>query len=121
MKMKKAVMIAVLVLAVAALAVPLMGIKTRAADSAADARASLTTTKANAIAVTGAAATAQPNVVASTGVNQDSGGGTISAETLKALGIRRVPKAKLSAAKTKAAQQIASNINGRITPLPADH
>ncbi|MEN3333936.1 MAG: hypothetical protein V7641_3301, partial [Blastocatellia bacterium] len=121
MNMKRAVMIAVLVLAVAALAVPLMGLKTRAAGSAADARASLTATKANAAAVTGAAATAQPNVVAPTGVSQTSDGGKISAETLKSLGIRRVPKAKLGLAQAKAAQQIASNIGGKITPLPANH
>src|SRR5436853_2746786 len=121
MKMKRAVMIAVLVLAVAALAVPLMGLKTRAAGSAADARASVTATKANAAAVTAAAATAQPNVVAPASVSNAQDSGKISAETLKSLGIRRVPKAKLALAQTKAAQQIAGNIRGRVTPLPADH
>jgi hypothetical protein len=115
MKMKRAVMMAVLVLAVAALAVPMLGFKARAASSAADARASLTATKANAAVVTSAAAPVQPNIVAAA---SQAPSGAISPETLNALGIRRVPKAKLAQVQARAAQKVASAIGGRATTLP---
>src|SRR5689334_4608796 len=99
MNIKRVVLILGLAVAVAALAVPLAGFKARAAGSVADARAPLPATKANAAAVSKAAAATQPNVAAATASSQESVGGKISAETLKALGISRAKDAAKSSAK----------------------
>src|SRR5215212_9652232 len=102
MKIKRAVMMAVLVVAVAALAVPLVGFKARAAGSAADARAAMTAAKANAAGVTKAAAASQQEILAAGGSSQESIDGRISAETLKALGIKhsKDPNASAKIAQT---------------------
>ena len=122
MKIKRAVMFAVLVLAVAALVVPLMGFKARAAGSAADARAPLSATKANAAAVTGAVTAVQPTVAATPAIIKEQSGGAITPETLAALGIKRLPKGKLASATAKAANQIAAQLGQRpiVTPRPSD-
>jgi len=99
MNIKRVVLIIGLAVAVAALAVPLVGFKARAAGSVADARAPLTATKANTAAVSKAAAATQPNVAAATGSSQESVDGKISAETLKALGIHRAQNAAKANAK----------------------
>src|SRR5436305_3926419 len=105
MNIKRVMLIIGLAVAVAALAVPLVGFKARAAGSGADARAPLTTTRANAAAVSKAAAATQPDVVAASGSSQESAGGKISAGTLNALGIKHAKgpdaSAKIAQALTK--------------------
>src|SRR5437868_3277181 len=103
MNIKRVVLIIGLAVAVAALAVPLVGFKARAAGSAADARAPLTAPRANAATVSKAAAASQPNVAAATGSSQASVDGQISAGTLNALGIKH---AKGSNASAKIAQAL---------------
>ncbi len=109
MKIKRAVLMAVLAVAVAALAVPLVGFNARAAGSAVDARAALTATRANAAAVTKTAAATQPNVIPVGGSSQDEPAGKISAETLKAIGYQRSKdpdaSAKIAKALTKKKQK----------------
>ena len=104
MKIKRAVLMAVLAVAVAALAVPLVGFNARAAGSAADARAALTATKANAAAVTTTAAATQPAVIPVGGSSQEGPAGKISAETLKAIGFQKSkdPEAAAKLAKSLA-------------------
>ncbi|MEN3331761.1 MAG: hypothetical protein V7641_1126, partial [Blastocatellia bacterium] len=97
MNIKRVVLILGLAVAVAALAVPLVGFKARAAGSAAETRAPLTAARANAAAVSKAAAATQPNVAAATGSSQAPVEGRISAETLKALGIKHAKGANASA------------------------
>src|SRR6185295_3939836 len=103
MKIKRAVLMAVLAVAVAALAVPLVGFNARAAGSAADARAALTATRANAAAVTTTTAATQPAVTPVGGSSQDPAG-KISAETLKAIGFQKSknPEAAANIAKSLA-------------------
>ncbi|HXI91886.1 MAG TPA: hypothetical protein VNO24_17870, partial [Blastocatellia bacterium] len=94
MNMKRAMMIAVLAVAVAALAVPLVGLNARAAGSAANIKPSAAA-KANAADVSRAAsqhAQQQETQQEATAATQSAGNGKISAETLKALGVRRLPK-----------------------------
>jgi hypothetical protein len=89
-KIKRAVLMAVLAVAIAAIAVPLVGLNARAAGSAADARAALTATKANAAAVTKTAAATRQDVSPVSGSSQEPViEGKISAETLKAIGYQR--------------------------------
>src|ERR1044071_5036507 len=111
MNIKRVVLIIGLAVAVAALAVPLVGFKARAAGSAADARAPLTGTKANAATVSKAAA-AQPKVVAATGSSQEPVDGQISAETLKTLGIRKAKGANPSAKIAQALKEKKTNGEG---------
>src|ERR1044072_7749428 len=111
MKIKRAVLMAVLVVAVAALAVPLVGFNARAAGSAADARAALTATKANAAVVSKAAAAAQHEAVAVNGSSQeDSISGKISAETVKGLGIQRIKGPDVKAKIQKAMENNAAKL-----------
>ena len=94
MNMKRAMMIAVLAVAVAALAVPLVGLNARAAGSAANIKPSVAAAKANAADVSRAAsqnAQQQETQQETTAATQSAGNGKISAETLKALGVRRLP------------------------------
>ncbi|HKQ09016.1 MAG TPA: hypothetical protein VJ464_28095, partial [Blastocatellia bacterium] len=95
MNIKRVMLMIGLAVVVAALAVPLVGLKARAAGAAANARAPLAA-PARATAAPGEAAV-QPNVVEATNSSQESVGGKISAETLKALGIRRSKSADASA------------------------
>ena len=119
MNMKRAMMIAVLGVAVAALAVPLVGLNARAAGSAVGAKSSVAAAKTNAAVARAASQEmrqeTQQTAVAST---QDGGSGKISADTVKALGLKRVAKNKLAGVAGKAAQQITANTNPKITPLP---
>src|SRR5215208_674097 len=103
MKIKRAVLMAVLAVAIAALAVPLVGFNARAAGSAADARAALTATRANAAAVTTTTAATQPAVIPVGGSSQDPAG-KISADTLKAIGFQKSknPEAAANIAKSLA-------------------
>src|SRR6185503_17110105 len=110
MKIKRAVLMAVLAVAVAALAVPLVGLNARAAGSAADARAALSATKANAAIVSKAAA-AQHEAVAVNGSSQeDSVSGKISAETVKGLGIQRIKGPDVKAKIQKAMENNAAKL-----------
>jgi hypothetical protein len=89
MKIKRAVLMAVLVVAVAALAVPLVGFNARAAGSAADSKA-LLASKSKAAAAIKATASQQNVAVADSPVQQESAiSGEISAETRNALGVVR--------------------------------
>ncbi|MEK6302953.1 MAG: hypothetical protein AABO41_19755 [Acidobacteriota bacterium] len=89
MKTKRAVMMGVLVLAVAALVVPLIG--ARAASTVTGAKG-VAAPKAS-TAVAKAPMTAQQQVAVEESVGQSQGAdGKISPETLKALGISRLPK-----------------------------
>src|ERR1044071_561198 len=103
MKIKRAVLMAVLVVAVAALAVPLVGLNARAAGSAADPKGNNVASKINAAAAK-ATASQQNVVVAENPVAQDisSQDGRISAETLKAMGIQRSKDPNASARLTEA-------------------
>src|SRR5215208_3702383 len=89
MKIKRAVLMAVLVVAVAALAVPLVGFNARAAGSAPNPKGSLA--PKTAAAASKAIASQQNVVVADNPVQESSAStGNISEETIKALGIGRV-------------------------------
>src|SRR5436305_14875136 len=107
MNIKRVMLMIGLAVVVAALAVPLVGFKTRAAGAAANARAPLAATKAPVTAEASVAATTQPKVVEAADSSQESVGGKISAETLNALGIRR---AKSAAASAKIAQMLAKKM-----------
>ena len=113
MKMKRAVMMGVLVLAVAALAIPLIGVKARAAGGA---------TVAKGVVAAKASTAAGNKVVArqeQVAVEQVQGGeGAISAETLKALGIQRLPK---GVSASEASQKLADRkILGKTGSVTAD-
>src|SRR5512143_1289457 len=107
MKIKRAIFMAVLVIAVAALAVPLLGLRASAAGSAARA-------KATAIAKSSGLQEVQIEPV----VEPTQSTGKITAETEAALGIKRLPKDKLGAARARAVQQITAGGTSAITPLP---
>ena len=76
----------------------------------------MATPKTSPIPATSPRGVTQEVVAAEQGINQDSAAGAISAETLKALGMNRVPKGKLAKVPTKVAQNI--NLEGRVTPKP---
>jgi hypothetical protein len=122
MKIKRAALMVVLVIAVAALTVPLIGTRAIASKSGANATAALASAKANASAMRTASATraaaAEParNLTA-----QSSGNNKIPAETLKALGIRRVSKDKLKNATNVGASAITKVPHSTIQPLPGNH
>ena len=119
MNTKKAVFLTVLVLAVAALTLPLMGINIRAAGSTAGSKVSAP--NANGAIVPRPAPVIQ-SVQQETAIagprGQEAAQGRISPETLNALGIRRVPKKQLGKVANKAAQRITSSPGGHTTPLP---
>src|SRR5215211_1812662 len=89
-KIKRAVLMAVLVVAVAALAVPLVGFNARAAGSAPNPKGTLASKTAAAAA--SKAIASQQNLVVADNPAQDSSASTgkISDETVNALGIQRV-------------------------------
>ena len=94
MNIKRAVFMAVLVAAIAALAFPLASLKAKAGGFAGDAKSSVAAVKANAAA----AGVTSPKVVevereTAAGEQQTAAAGKISPETLNALGIRRSAKA----------------------------
>ena len=87
MKMKRAVMMAVLALALAALSVPVIGLRARAS---ADSRpASRLASSARSVATS---ATPASSLSSQQEALDPSPQGRISAETLKALGLSRLPK-----------------------------
>ncbi|HXI91470.1 MAG TPA: hypothetical protein VNO24_15750, partial [Blastocatellia bacterium] len=114
MNIKRAVFMAVVVVAVAALAVPLVGLRTSAAGSAATSKAAATTSKA---AVAESAASTAPQEVehgvrlangqeASAVAGGDVAQGNITPEVRKALGLTKTANAK--AASEKIARRIRS-------------
>ncbi|HXF39270.1 MAG TPA: hypothetical protein VN687_06120, partial [Blastocatellia bacterium] len=114
-RMRKAIYVAVAVLAVAGLTLPLT-LKGGAS--------SVTTASASrAISTTGSIAIQQEAVV-STGQEPSKAGsdqanaGKISKDVLETLGIRRLPKSKLGKVPGEAAQQITAGAGSHITPLP---
>jgi hypothetical protein len=99
MKLKRAVFMAVLVVAIAALAVPLLGLRAAAAGSAAPSKRAATAPKATAASGSTANAAVQQNQVAEV-VQGDTGqSGRISADTLKALGITKAKNPSETSAK----------------------
>src|SRR5204863_6588716 len=93
MNIKRAVFMAVLVVAIAALAFPLASLKAKAGGFAGDAKSSVAAVKASAAA----AGVTSPKVVEverdAAGAGQEAAAaGKISPETLNALGIKRLPK-----------------------------
>src|SRR5689334_17900493 len=107
MKMKRAVLIAVLAVAVAALAVPLLGSRTHAAGSA-DAKS--TAAARSAAIANNPLSVATANANASSSVEQSNQAGKIDAGVLKNLGIRRLPKGvDVKTASQKVAKKIAPN------------
>jgi hypothetical protein len=88
MNMKRAVFMAVLVVAIAALAMPLVGLRATAASSAAPSKGAITAPNAAAASASTAKSAVQ-NQLAQDVQGDTSQSGTISAETLKALGISR--------------------------------
>ncbi|HKQ08862.1 MAG TPA: hypothetical protein VJ464_27315, partial [Blastocatellia bacterium] len=116
MKMKRAVMIAVLAVAIAALAVPLIGSRTQASGGG-DAKASAARTTATASTPMSLATASPSNPVGSEA--EQSQAGHINPEVLKSLGIRRLAKgADMQAASQKVAKQISPSARV-VTPPPA--
>ena len=100
MNIKRAVFMAVLVVAIAALAMPLVGMRARAAGSAAPSKGVVTAPNAAAGAANASTAkAAAQNQLAQDVQGDSSQSGTISAETLKALGITRATNAREASAK----------------------
>src|ERR1041384_5292920 len=92
MNIKRAVFMAVLVVAIAALAFPLASLKAKAGGFAGDVKSPVAAAKASA-----AAGVTSPKVVeaesdTAAGGQEAAAAGKISPETLSALGIRRLPK-----------------------------
>src|SRR5215813_15265452 len=94
MNVKKAVMVVVLALALAALAIPLVGLNARAAGSAGNSKPALTAANTNAAMAASATSPKLQEIQpeAALGSGQVEGVGKISAETMNALGLRRLPK-----------------------------
>src|SRR5262249_3572558 len=91
---KKAVMVVVLALALTALAIPLVGLNGRAAGSAGNSKPALTAANTNAAMAASATSPKLQEIQpeAALGSGQVEGVGKISAETMNALGLRRLPK-----------------------------
>ena len=111
MNLKRAVLMAVLVLAVAAVAVPLVGLRARAASGSAKSRTVAPNTRAEAAEAT--------TVAASTAVqerrSQDPSGGRISREVMETLGMGRLPAGTdLAKVRDKIAKRIRGG--GEISP-----
>src|SRR5215813_93921 len=94
MNVKKAVMVVVLALALAALAIPLVGLNARAAGSAGNSKPALAAANTNAAMAASATSPKLQEIQpeAALGSGQVEGVGKISAETMNALGLRRLPK-----------------------------
>ncbi len=99
MNIKRAVFMAVLVVAIAALAMPLVGLRATAAGSAAPSKGVVRAPNAAAAANATTAKAAAQNQLAQDVQGDSSQSGTISAETLKALGITRSKNPSESSAK----------------------
>ena len=111
MKIKRAVMMGVLVAAIAAIALPVIGLRARAASNSADLKAN---------ARLASPPQQQQQAVAEQADAQASPSGSYSADTIKALGIKRVPKNLLKSAPGKLVKKITSNPNAQLIPRPAD-
>src|SRR5713226_2343770 len=99
MNIKRAVFMAVLVVAIAALAMPLVGLRATAAGSAVPSKNAASAPKAAATSASTAKAAVQQNQLAQDVQGDTSQSGTISADTLKALGITRAKNPSGSSAK----------------------
>src|SRR5467141_956460 len=98
MNIKRAVFMAVLVVAIAALAVPLVGLRAAASGSGAPAGSTAAKARAASAANAGAQQAEQRAVVNEIQVDQAQAG-KISAETLKALGFTRSANPKEASAR----------------------
>src|SRR6185503_8334029 len=114
-KMRKAVYVAVAVLAVAGLTLPLTLKAGASSVTTASAARSMSTPRSGAML---------QETLGSTGQEQSKAGsdqanaGKISKDVLEALGVRRLPKSKLGKVPGEAAQQITAGTGSHITPLP---
>ncbi|HYP30208.1 MAG TPA: hypothetical protein VE262_26115 [Blastocatellia bacterium] len=117
MKMKRAVIMAVLALAVAALALPVVGLRARAAGGPVAAKPSAAVaSRAIAPAPTAAAATTKQATVADESVVQAQLGKT-SQEVIDTLGYKKVPSAALGELNARIADSIRQRISGGAQPL----
>src|SRR5262245_602634 len=119
MKIKRAVLFAVLAIAVAALTVPLLGLNARAAGSAKAAAPVAAAPSARPVSRPSGLMEVTQDVAPVAEQGQGADSGKISPATLEALGIKRIAKNKLGEMATRGAQQIASSVSAHITPLPA--
>ncbi|MEK6284103.1 MAG: hypothetical protein AABO57_00005, partial [Acidobacteriota bacterium] len=121
-RLKKSAFAAMGILSVAALTVPLVGIKVSAAGSKASPAAFATPNSRRVVAPPAAAVAstvaAQSENEAAVRAQADSAQGKISPDVLKSLGIRRLPKKQLRQVRTQAAQHLTSSASGHVTPLP---
>src|SRR5215213_9115749 len=117
MKMKRAVIMAVLALAVAALALPIVGLRAGAAGGPVAAKPSAAVaSRAIAPAPTVAAATTKQATVAEDSVMQGQAG-KMSQDVLDTLGYKRVPSAALGELNARIAQSISQRMTGGAQPL----
>jgi hypothetical protein len=121
-RMRKAVYVAVILLAVSALTLPLT-LKAGAAGSktspASIAKSGLSGVLSSApVAVTQGAQISRGDI--QNPVSDQASEGKISPEVIKALGISRLPKKKLAKASAEGARRITSGLSSHVTPRPAD-
>ena len=116
-RMRKAIYVAVVVLAVAGLTLPL--------TLRAGASSVATASSAGAISTPGSGAIRQEAFVSTSQLEEQSKAGSdqakagkISKDVLETLGVRRLPKSKLGKVPGEAAQQITAGASSHITPLP---
>lgn len=113
MKMKRAVMMAVLAVAVAALALPIVGLRARASSTVGDAKPLASVANFNAAAA--AVATPQRATGSDDAIVQMPTG-KVSRETAKTLGFREVPKGELARLNAEIAKAVANKIRGGAKP-----
>ncbi|HJQ69266.1 MAG TPA: hypothetical protein VKA70_09850, partial [Blastocatellia bacterium] len=112
MKIRRAVMMGVIVAAIAAIALPVIGLRARAASNVADFRARARLSSPPVVEQQQAAQElAEPKAGPS---------GSYSPDTIKALGIKRVPKDQLKSMPGKIVKKITSNPDAQAIPRPAD-
>lgn len=120
MNIKRAVFMAVLVVAIAALAFPLASLKAKAGGFAGDAKSSVAAVKASAAA----AGVTSPKVVeverdSAAGGQETAAAGKISPETMSALGIRRLSKGVSGKDAAKVASKKISQGNPNVQVMSA--
>ena len=116
MRTKRAFFTVVLLMAIGAITVPLVTFNTQA-DSSANVRAGLTGTKAKAPVVSAAPTEVTRDSEANLAAIQETGNGKISSETLKALGIKRLPEGvSVDRATGQMARRVAKG-NGQVQVL----
>ena len=107
MKIKRAVMMGVLLAAIAAIALPVIGLRARAASNSAEFKRLAAVPQQQAASDQSDRQAAVPS-------------GNYSPDTLKALGIKRVPKELLKSASGKLVKKITSNPDAQSIPRPDD-